>query len=87
MVYGSPMFLALTAMVFMSAGSSNATVTPPLVTSGAMGNCDCGKISSLAISLYYVGIMVILIETMGIQGMKYFPLSVPTPAHYFFFVS
>lgn len=55
MIYGSPVIFMYLAMVFMSSGISNATVTPPLVVAKAMGGREFGKIFSLAIAFYYAG--------------------------------
>lgn len=55
MVYGSSVALMYVAMVAMSSGISNATVTPPLVVAQAMGGRDFPKIFSLAVAFYYAG--------------------------------
>jgi len=55
MVYGSSVALMYVAMVFMSAGISNALVTPPLVITQAMGLREFGKIFALAVAFIYVG--------------------------------
>jgi OFA family oxalate/formate antiporter-like MFS transporter len=55
MVYGSSVALMYVAMVFLSAGISNALVTPPLVITQAMGLREFGKIFALAVAFIYVG--------------------------------
>lgn len=55
MLYGTPVIFMYAAMVMMSAGISNATVTPPLVVAQAMGGRDFGQIFSLAVAFYYAG--------------------------------
>jgi MFS family permease len=55
MVYGSSVALMYVAMIFLSAGISNALVTPPLVITQAMGLREFGKIFALAVAFIYVG--------------------------------
>ena len=55
MVYGSSVALMYVIMIFMSAGISNALVTPPLVIAQAMGLREFGKIFALAVAFIYVG--------------------------------
>jgi OFA family oxalate/formate antiporter-like MFS transporter len=55
MVYGSSVALMYVAMAFMSAGISNAIVTPPLVMAQAMGLREFGKIFALAVAFIYAG--------------------------------
>lgn len=55
MVYQSPAWLMFAAMIGMSAGISNATVTPPLVIAAAVGPREFGRVYSLAIALYFGG--------------------------------
>jgi MFS family permease len=55
MVYGSSVALMYLAMIFLSAGISNALVTPPLVITQAMGLREFGKIFALAVAFIYVG--------------------------------
>jgi MFS transporter, OFA family, oxalate/formate antiporter len=55
MVYGSSVALMYIAMAFMSAGISNALVTPPLVVAQAMGMQEFGKIFALAVAFIYAG--------------------------------
>ncbi|WP_432557585.1 MFS transporter [Granulicoccus sp. GXG6511] len=55
MLYGSNTALMFAAMVGMSAGISNATVTPPLVMAAAVGPRDFGRVFALAVALYYAG--------------------------------
>jgi MFS family permease len=55
MVYGSAVALMYVAMVFMSAGISNALVTPPLVITQAMGLREFGKIFAVAVAFIYAG--------------------------------
>jgi MFS family permease len=55
MVYGSSVALMYVAMIFLSAGVSNALVTPPLVITQAMGLREFGKIFALAVAFIYVG--------------------------------
>jgi MFS family permease len=55
MVYGTSVALMYIAMAFMSAGISNALVTPPLVVAQAMGMQEFGKIFALAVSFIYAG--------------------------------
>jgi predicted MFS family arabinose efflux permease len=55
MVYGSSVALMSLTMVFLSAGISNALVTPPLVITQAMGLREFGKIFALAVAFIYVG--------------------------------
>ena len=55
MVYGSSVALMYIAMAFMSAGISNALVTPPLVVAQAMGTREFGKIFALAVAFIYAG--------------------------------
>ena len=55
MVYGSSVALMYVAMIFLSAGISNALVTPPLVIAQAMGLREFGKIFALAVAFIYAG--------------------------------
>lgn len=55
MIYGSSTALMFAAMVGMSAGISNATVTPPLVMAAAVGPRDFGRVFALAVAFYYAG--------------------------------
>jgi MFS transporter, OFA family, oxalate/formate antiporter len=55
MVYGSRVALMYVAMVFLSAGISNALVTPPLVIAQGMGVREFGKIFALAVAFIYAG--------------------------------
>jgi MFS family permease len=55
MVYGSSVALMYVTMVFMSAGISNALVTPPLVITQAMGMREFGRIFAVAVAFIYVG--------------------------------
>ena len=53
---GAALLLPMLAMVFMSAGVSNATVAPPLVLRHTVGARDYSKLlSSLGLSFYYIG--------------------------------
>ena len=47
--------LPMLAMVFMSAGVSNATVAPPLVPRHTLGARNYSKLLSLGLSFYYIG--------------------------------
>lgn len=49
------LWLPLVAMVFMSAGMSNGTVQPPLLTAAAVGQKAFGKIWSVVGSAYILG--------------------------------
>ena len=55
MVYGTSVALMYIAMAFMSAGISNALMTPPLVVAQAMGMQEFGKIFALAVAFIYAG--------------------------------
>ena len=55
MVYGSSVALMYVVMIFLSAGISNALVTPPLVIAQAMGLREFGKIFALAVAFIYAG--------------------------------
>lgn len=55
MVFGSSTMLVFATMVGMSAGISNATVTPPLVMAAAVGPRDFGRVFSLGVAFYYAG--------------------------------
>jgi predicted MFS family arabinose efflux permease len=55
MAYGSSVALMYVTMVFMSAGISNALVTPPLVITQAMGMREFGRIFAVAVAFIYVG--------------------------------
>ncbi|HZK05218.1 MAG TPA: MFS transporter [Actinomycetaceae bacterium] len=48
-------FIPFIGMIFMSAGMSNGTVQPPLITATAMGNKQFGKIWSVAGAFYTLG--------------------------------
>lgn len=48
-------WLPIVAMIFMSAGMSNGTVQPPLLTAGAVGQKAFGKIWSIVGSAYVLG--------------------------------
>lgn len=52
---GAALVLPMLAMVFMSAGVSNATVAPPLVLRHTVGARDYSKLLSLGLSFYYIG--------------------------------
>lgn len=55
MVHGQPVWVMYLAMIFMSCGISNATVTPPLVVAQAVGAREYPKIFSTAVACYYAG--------------------------------
>ncbi|MDO5498323.1 MAG: MFS transporter [Propionibacteriaceae bacterium] len=55
MIYGSSTALMFAAMIGMSAGISNATVTPPLVIGAAVGPREFGRVFALAVAFYYAG--------------------------------
>jgi len=55
MVYGSSVALMYVVMIFLSAGISNALVTPPLVITQAMGLREFGKVFALGVAFIYAG--------------------------------